>query len=279
MKSADTCSARVRRCPLPWRLGRWWPPPSTHWMAPVAIHCRYTYAAASASTSGFLSGGSSTSSRFTASIFASQLRTVRRREVAARLTKGNRQSPCFTSTHAAGCRPQHDLRLHLQTEAERTDQSSSVCQIRRDQFLHLLGGLLIRADDLQGSALQAVSIPLALAIPRVGIGLHELDVLALPLVVRQAAVSCWACAVSGLLPLIGIATLLLWLVICGGLSCVLQRYESGVETQVQSWLLQGRPAPSTLQHSEGASSPATPALQVLHHSTAQMTPQDCPTGR
>jgi hypothetical protein len=113
MEWASTWRARVGQCP-PWRLGRWWPPPSTHWMAPVAIHCRYTYAAASASTSGFLSGASSTSSRFTASIFASQLRTVRRREdIAATLTTGNMQLPCFISTHAAGRRPQHGLNLDL----------------------------------------------------------------------------------------------------------------------------------------------------------------------
>ena len=76
-----------------------------------------------------------------------------------------------------------------------------------------LGSLLIGADDLQCSALQAVGIPLALAIPGVGIGLHELDVLALPLVVRQATISRWGCAVPSLLLLISSVTLLLRLVI------------------------------------------------------------------
>jgi hypothetical protein len=110
-----------------------------------------------------------------------------------------------------------------------------VCPFRRDQLLHLLGSLFIGADDLQRSALEAVDIPLAPAIPGVGIGLHELDVLALPLVMRQAIISCGGAAVPSLLLLIGSGTLLLRLVVRGRLSCILRTHGIDSEVQVQVW--------------------------------------------
>lgn len=140
----------------------------------------------------------------------------------------NHQHPCSRMM----CSDDYDLDL---TGGMRNQSSRLPAECTTQAHLSL-GGLLIGADDLQCSALQAVDIPLALAVPGVGVGLHELDVLALPLVVRQAVISCGGCAVPSLLLLVGNVTFLLRLVMCRRLSCILRMHgiDSGVQVQSQS---------------------------------------------